>query len=132
LGWTYTVRSVGCGLAIGWRAFWTVSMLMPGSFEPEYQLKKELAQILEAAIRDAKIPLVPNVVIGSPGGQGGYRRPRPAGFAAEWRHQAAGKTCDCLMKQAEPRAVLRLFLYGMEGERQADIGGEKPTYRVYE
>jgi hypothetical protein len=33
LGWTYTVRSVGCGLAIGWRAFWTVSMLMPGSFE---------------------------------------------------------------------------------------------------
>jgi hypothetical protein len=71
LGWTYTVRSVGCGLAIGWRAFWTVSMLMPGSFEPEYQLKKELAQILEAAIRDAKIPLVPNVVIGSPGGQGG-------------------------------------------------------------
>jgi hypothetical protein len=36
------------------------------------------------------------------------------------------------MKQAEPRAVLRLFLYGMEGERQADIGGEKPTYRVYE
>ena len=31
---------------------------------PEYQLKKELAQILEAAVRDSKMPLVPQVVIG--------------------------------------------------------------------
>lgn len=31
---------------------------------PEFQLKKELAQILESAIRDSKNPLVPQVVIG--------------------------------------------------------------------
>jgi uncharacterized membrane protein YqiK len=31
---------------------------------PDYQLKKELAQILELAIREAKTPLVPQVVIG--------------------------------------------------------------------
>lgn len=39
---------------------------------PEYQLKKELAQILEMAVRDAKTPLVPQVVIGGSGdGRGG-------------------------------------------------------------
>jgi uncharacterized membrane protein YqiK len=31
---------------------------------PEFQLKKELAQILEQAIREARTPLVPQVVIG--------------------------------------------------------------------
>ncbi|WP_051749519.1 SPFH domain-containing protein [Nevskia soli] len=39
---------------------------------PEFQLKKELAQILEAAIRDSKNPLVPQVVIGQQAdGRGG-------------------------------------------------------------
>jgi uncharacterized membrane protein YqiK len=38
---------------------------------PEFQLKKELAQILEAAIRESKNPLVPQVVIGSADGRGG-------------------------------------------------------------
>jgi uncharacterized membrane protein YqiK len=38
---------------------------------PEYQLRKELAQILELAVRDAKTPLVPQVVIGSQDGRGG-------------------------------------------------------------
>lgn len=38
---------------------------------PEYQLKKELAQILETAIRESKTALVPQVVIGQPSGQGG-------------------------------------------------------------
>jgi len=38
---------------------------------PEFQLKKELAQILEAAIRDSKNPLVPQVVIGQQDGRGG-------------------------------------------------------------
>jgi len=38
---------------------------------PEFQLKKELAQILESAIRDSKNPLVPQVVIGQQDGRGG-------------------------------------------------------------
>jgi len=39
---------------------------------PEFQLKKELAQILESAIRDSKNPLVPQVVIGQQAdGRGG-------------------------------------------------------------
>ena len=38
---------------------------------PEYQLRKELAQILETAIRESKIPLVPQVVIGQQDSRGG-------------------------------------------------------------
>ena len=39
---------------------------------PEFQLKKELAQILEQAIRESRNPLVPQVVIGNqPDGRGG-------------------------------------------------------------
>ncbi len=38
---------------------------------PEFQLKKELAQILEQAIRESKNPLVPQVVIGQQDGRGG-------------------------------------------------------------
>ncbi len=38
---------------------------------PEFQLKKELAQILQTAIRESKIPLVPQVVIGQSDGRGG-------------------------------------------------------------
>ncbi len=38
---------------------------------PEFQLKKELAQILEAAIRESKNPLVPQVVIGQQDGRSG-------------------------------------------------------------
>jgi uncharacterized membrane protein YqiK len=38
---------------------------------PEYQLRKELAQILETAIRDSKNPLVPQIVIGQQDGHGG-------------------------------------------------------------
>ena len=38
---------------------------------PEFQLKKELAQILEAAIRESKNPLVPQVVIGQQDSRGG-------------------------------------------------------------
>jgi hypothetical protein len=39
---------------------------------PEFQLKKELAQILEQAIRESRNPLVPQVVIGQqPDGRGG-------------------------------------------------------------
>ena len=39
---------------------------------PEFQLKKELAQILEQAIRESKTPLVPQVVIGGqPDARGG-------------------------------------------------------------
>ena len=38
---------------------------------PKFQLTKELAQILESAIRDSKNPLVPQVVIGQQDGRGG-------------------------------------------------------------
>ena len=38
---------------------------------PEFQLKKELAQILEQAIRESRNPLVPQVVIGQQDGRGG-------------------------------------------------------------
>ncbi len=38
---------------------------------PEFQLKKELAQILEQAIRESKTPLVPQVVIGNQADQRG-------------------------------------------------------------
>lgn len=38
---------------------------------PDYQLRKELAQIMQGAVRESKIPLVPQVVIGQHEGQGG-------------------------------------------------------------